>query len=114
MKNDIAHFVNTCVKYQMNRASYQKQAGLLQLLSIPLWPWYSMSIYVTTSLSESQEHDAILVMVDWFSTLTHVVPTVGTATALETTKLFIKVWWSYHMLPRVIVSDRDPKFTCSF
>ena len=35
IKEEIAHFVKTCVKCQMNRASYQKQAGLLQPLSIP-------------------------------------------------------------------------------
>ena len=38
IKEEIAHFVKTCVKCQMNRASYQKQVGLLQPLPIPLGP----------------------------------------------------------------------------
>lgn len=67
-----------------------------------------------TSLPESQGYDAIFVMVDRFSKLAHMVPTVGTATALETAKLFLNAWWRHHGLPRVIVSDRDPKFTSAF
>ena len=67
-----------------------------------------------TSLLESQGYDAIFVMVDRFSKLAHMVPTVGTATALETAKLFLNAWWRHHGLPRVIVSDQDPKFTSAF
>ena len=114
MKEEIAHFVKTCVKCQMNRASYQKQAGLLQPLPIPPRPWHSVSMDFITSLPESQGYDAIFVMVDRFSKLAHMVPTVGTATALETAKLFLNTWWRHHGLPRVIVSDRDPKFTSAF
>jgi hypothetical protein len=114
MKEDITHFVKTCVKCQLNRASYQKQAGLLQPLPIPPGPWHSVSMDFITSLPESQGYDAILVMVDRFSKLAHMVPTRGTATALETAKIFLDAWWKHHGLPRVIVSDRDPKFTSAF
>ena len=114
MKDEVAHFVKTCVKCQMNRASYQKQAGLLQPLPIPPGPWHSISMDFITSLPESQGYDAIFVMVDRFSKLAHMVPTVGTATALETAKLFLNAWWKHHGLPKVIVSDRDPKFTSAF
>ena len=114
MKEEIAHFVKTCVKCQMNRASYQKQARLLQPLPIPPRPWHSMSMDFITSLPESQGYDAIFVMVDRFSKLAHMVPIVATATTLETAKLFLNAWWRHHGLPRVIVLDRDPKFTSAF
>ena len=114
MKDEIAHYVKTCVKCQLNRASYQKQAGLLQPLPIPPGPWHSVSMDFITSLPESRGFDAILVMVDRFSKLAHMVPTKGCATALETAKLFLNAWWKHHGLPRVIVSDRDPKFTSAF
>jgi putative transposase len=38
MKEDIVHFVKTCVKCQLNRASYQKQANFLHPLPIPSGP----------------------------------------------------------------------------
>ena len=51
---------------------------------IPPWPWHSMCMDFITNLPESQGYDAILVMVVRFAKLAHVVPIVGTATALET------------------------------
>lgn len=114
MKDKIIHFVKTCIKCQVNRASYQKQAGLLQPLPISPSPWHGVSMDFITCLPESQGYDAILVMVDCFSKLAHMVPTRRTPTTLETAKIFFNAWWKHHGLPKVIVSDRDPKFTSAF
>jgi hypothetical protein len=67
-----------------------------------------------TCFPEPQEYDAILVMVVRFAKLAHMVSIVGTATALEIAQPFLKGWWRYHGLLRMIVSDRDPKFTNAF
>ena len=64
MKEEIAHFVKTCVKCQMNGASYQKQARLLQPLPIPRGPWHSVSMSFIIGLQELQGYDAVFVMVD--------------------------------------------------
>ena len=89
----------------MNRASYQKQVELLQPLPILSRPWHNVSMDFITSLSELQRYDVIFVMVDQFSKLAQMVPTMGTATALESAKLFLNAWWRHHGLPRVIVPD---------
>ena len=47
-------------------------------------------------------------MVNQFSKLAHMMLTV------ETAKFFLNAWWRHHGLPRVIVSDQDPKFTSAF
>ena len=61
-----------------------KPSGFLQPLPIPSGPWHSMCMDLITSLPESQGYDAILLMVERFAKLAHMVPIVGTATALET------------------------------
>ena len=43
-----------------------------------------MCMDLITSLPESHVYDAILLMVERFAKLAHMVPIVGTATALET------------------------------
>ena len=58
--------------------------------------------------------DAIFVVVVRFSNLARMVPTTGMETAFQTAKLFFDTWWRHSGLPRVIVSDRDPKFTSAF
>jgi len=72
------------MKCQVNRASNQNQGGFLQPLPIPLAPWHGMCMDLITSLPESHGYDAILLMVERFAKLAHMVPIVGTATALET------------------------------
>jgi hypothetical protein len=69
---------------QVNRTSYKKQSGLVQPLPIPSRPWHFWCMDFITSWPEPQGYDAILVMVVRFAKLAHVVPIVGTATALET------------------------------
>lgn len=85
MKEDITHYVKTCVTSQSNQASYQKQAGLLKPLPIPNGPWECVSMDFITSLPMSRGYDTIFVGVDHFSKLTYMEPTRGTTTALETT-----------------------------
>src|SRR6266511_685843 len=53
-------------------------------------------------------------MVDRLSKRDHFEPTVTTATAPDTAKLFFSSIFRLHGLPRAIVSDRDSKFTSRF
>ena len=62
----------------------RKTRRLLATVAYPVEPWHSMCMDLITSLPESQGYDAILLMVERFAKLAHMVPIVGTATALET------------------------------
>jgi hypothetical protein len=87
---------------------------LIATVAYSAGPWHSVSMDFITSLPKSQGYDVIFVMMDRFSKLAHMVPAVGTATTLETAKFFLNAWWRHHGLPRVVASDRDPKFTNAF
>ena len=69
MKEDIAHYVKTCITCEANRASYRKQVGLLRPLPIQDGPWECVSMDFITSLPESRGSDAIFVVVDRFCKL---------------------------------------------
>ena len=58
--------------------------------------------------------DAILVVVDRLTKWVHLIFTHTTDTAPETAKTFLDHIFRLHGLPRVIVSDRDPKFVSKF
>ena len=73
-----------------------------------------MTMDLITSLSKLQEYDVIMVMVERFANLAHMVLIVTIATVLETAYLILKGWWRHHGLPRVIVSDHDLKFKNAF
>jgi hypothetical protein len=44
MKQDVEHFVHTCVKCQSTKFVYKKKYGLYRPLVIPIKPWEIVSI----------------------------------------------------------------------
>ena len=59
-------------------------------------------------------YDSLLVIVDYVTKMMILRPTHSTDTAVDTARIFMDAVVREHGLPRVIVSDRDTKFTSSF
>jgi hypothetical protein len=114
LKDDAKKYVKTCLNCQQNRTLNKKQAGLLQPLSILEGLWESVSMEFMVSLPTSRGFDAIMVVVDRFNKMAHVIPTKEEATIQETGRLFFTHVFNYHGLPKDIVSNQDPKFTSKF
>jgi hypothetical protein len=62
----------------------------------------------------SSDADAILVFVDKLTKFVHLVPIKKTCTAEDCSRLFLAHIWQYHGFPKVLISDRDPRFTSKF
>ena len=58
--------------------------------------------------------NCILVFVDKLTKFVHLVPTTKTCTSEEAARLFITNVYQYHGCPKVLISDRDTRFTSSF
>src|SRR3954454_16558554 len=107
--------MKSCDSCQRIKASQQSPTGLLQPLPIPSQPWEQVSMDFITQLPRTKSgFDAIVVFVDTFSKMVHLVPTRTTATAPDTVKIFFDHVFCLHGLPTSIVSDRDAKFTSKF
>ena len=63
---------------------------------------------------DSKGRTGILVFVDRFSKMTHLVPVHAKVTAAETAVYFIDAVFRNHGLPENIVSDLDPRSTFAF
>ena len=55
-----------------------------------------------------------MVVVDQLSKDAHFIPVKSTYKAVNIADIFMKEIFSVHSVPKVIVSDRDPKFTSNF
>ena len=55
-----------------------------------------------------------MVVVDKLSKETHFVPVKTTYTSPNIADIFMKKIFRLHGIPKVIIADRDPKFTGSF
>ncbi|GJP48756.1 hypothetical protein CLOM_g8031 [Closterium sp. NIES-68] len=112
---DVQQFVARCDACARNKPDTQKPGGLLQPLEIPDEPWESVSLDFITDLPKTREgHTAILVFVDRLTKMVHFVPTTTDVSAEDTARLFVSHIFRLHGLPRVLVSDRDPRFTSRF
>src|SRR5215208_1040389 len=115
MTTDVKKFVKSCEQCQRNKSGNQKPAGLLQPLKLPTKNWQQVSMDLIVTLPKTKAgFDAIVVFVDQLSKMVHFAPVKTTITAPELAKVFFDNVFKLHGMPRVIVSDRDPKFTSLF
>jgi hypothetical protein len=114
MKDDVHNYVVSYAKFQMNKHSTLKQAGLLKLLLILQGPYRDMTMDFITSLPKAQGYDAIFMVVDRFSKQARFAPTTMSKGAEHTAKLFFDYWISQKGYPEHIVSDRDVQFQTTF
>jgi len=91
-----------------------KTPGLLQPLPIPYQRWEEVSMDFITGLPKSQGKDAKFVVIGRLTKYAHFCGIKSNSKANEVAKFFLKEIHRLHGLPKVIVSDRDPKITLKF
>ena len=115
MKAEVAEYIARCLDCQQVKTEHQHPAGFLQPLPIPSWKWEVISLDFITGLPRNQnQNDSIMVLVDKLSKATHFIPIKTTYNATNIADIFLKQIFRLHGVPKVIISDRDPKFTGNF
>eukprot|EP00253_Pinus_taeda_P011808 PITA_11808 len=90
-------------------------AGLLQPLPILEWKWEIISMdFITGFPRTKKNNDSIMVVVDKLSKATHFIPVQSTYKAVQIAHIFMQNVFKLHGLSKVIISDRDVKFTSAF
>lgn len=109
-------YVETCDVCQRAKRATGKRMGLMQRIEAPKRPWEIINMDFGTGLPPAGRliYNACLVVVDRYTRRPRFIPTWDTADAKETALLFWQQVWSETGLPRIIISDRDPKFTSDF
>ena len=103
-------YVARCDRCAHFKGSNTKPASSAIPLQPSKMPWVDVSADFITDLPLSNGFDSILTIIDRFSKETEFIPCNKTATALDTTKLYLFHVWKDHGLPRTIVSDCGPQF----
>jgi hypothetical protein len=115
-RKDVEEYVKTCERCQKANKATGKRFGLLQRIEEPTYPWEVINMDFVTGLPPSSinNYNCVLVIVDRFSKRTRFLPCYKESTAMDIALLFWERIISDVGLPRVIISDRDPKFTSEF
>jgi len=115
MFHTVSLYVAKCATCACTKPSNKQPMGLLQPLPLPDHCWEQVSHDIITGLPKTPRgHDAIVTFVDRLSKRVIFVPSTCTIDAAGYAELFFKEIFRHFGLPKVIVSDRDPRFTSHF
>ena len=70
--------------------------------------------FITSLLKRKKQNDSIFIVIDKLSKETHFIPIKLTYKAVNIANIFLKEIFRLHRIPKVIISDRDVKFTGNF
>ena len=62
----------------------------------------------------SKQHDSVIVVVDKLSKSNHFIPVELTYKAINVAEIFLKEIFRLHGVPKMVIYDRDVKFTSKF
>jgi len=88
----------------------EELAGKLKLSEVPRKMWTHLTVDFITKLPVVVGKNAILVVCDRLSKMTHFVATTEETSAEGLVRLFRDNVWKLHRLPESVVSDRGPQF----
>jgi hypothetical protein len=111
MKTDISKFIKSCPTCQLNKSKNVPYPRLLQPLPIPDMAFQHLTMDFIEALPKSEGKDAIVVVVDKLTKYAHFIPMSHPFTTRTVVQLFINNVFKVHVLPLVIITDRDKIFT---
>ena len=114
MRKDVERYVRNCHPYRRSKASHQSPFGILKPNPMRDAPWQDLSMNFVVGLTESKGYDAIWVVVDRLTKLSHMVPCKSTCSSEDLADLFLHNVWKHHGQPSTVISDRGPQFASRF
>ncbi|MBW0526395.1 hypothetical protein O181_066110 [Austropuccinia psidii MF-1] len=105
--------MKTCERCQKDNRKHGKKYELPQHIEEPKHPWETINMDWVTELvpGDKENFNACLVIVDRYSKCVRCLPSHGADTAMDTSLLSWNNIISTLGVPKIIISDRDPKST---
>jgi hypothetical protein len=112
MKGETTEYLPRCQYCKQVKFEHQH---INQPLLVPKWKWETISLDFITGLPKTQNHnDSIMVVIDKIIKSTHFIPVKSTFKAINIAKILMKEIFRLHGIPKMVISDRDVKFTSTF
>jgi Integrase core domain len=114
MTKTIQEYVTECHTCARNKHPNTRPPRLMTPLPVPLGPWeWTQSDHIT-GLPRLGTYDAIYVVMDCFTKMTHFIPTRTTAMAEDLVQLHLKHIWKIHGVPKIHNTDRGTTFMADY
>ncbi|MBW0556523.1 hypothetical protein O181_096238 [Austropuccinia psidii MF-1] len=115
-EQELSEYIKTCERCKKENKKHGKKYGLLQHIEEPKHPWETINMDWVTGLVPGGKENSndFLIIVYRFSKSVRCLPYQKKDTEMDTALLF----WNNIIytcgVPKIIISDRDPKFTSEF
>ncbi|MBW0488780.1 hypothetical protein O181_028495 [Austropuccinia psidii MF-1] len=115
-EQELSEYSNTFERCQKANRKHGKKYGLLQHIEEPKHPWETINMDWVTELVPGRKENlnAFLVIFDRYSRSFRCLPCHKEDTAMDTALLFWNKIISTGGVPKIIISDKYPKFTSEF
>ncbi|MBW0464933.1 hypothetical protein O181_004648 [Austropuccinia psidii MF-1] len=115
-EQELSEYINTCERFQKGNRKHGKKFGLLQHIEEPKHPWETINMEWVTGLvpGGKEIYNACLIIVNRFRKSMRCLPCHKEDTAMDTALSFLNNIISTCGVPKIIISDSDPKFTSEF
>lgn len=110
MRRDVQNFVASCQVCQQMKDLLKYPAGLLQPLPVSDMVFEEITVDFITCLPSSKGKATIMTVVDRLSKYAHFIALPSTFTTQTVVVAFVSEVIRLHGHPKVIVTDRDPRF----
>jgi len=107
---DVGRYVEGCNLCQRMKNRTEEVVGKLKLSKVPEKLWTHLTVDFITKLPVAAGKDAILVVYNRLSKMTHFVATTEETLAEGLARLFRDNMWKLHGLLESVISDRRPQF----
>ncbi|MBW0550129.1 hypothetical protein O181_089844 [Austropuccinia psidii MF-1] len=115
-EQELSEYIKTCERFQKRNRKHGKKYGLLRHIVEPKHTWETINMDWVTGIVPigKKDFNACLLIVDRYSKSVRCLPFYKEDTAMYTAWLFWNNIISTCGVPKIIISDRDPKFTSEF
>ncbi|MBW0492400.1 hypothetical protein O181_032115 [Austropuccinia psidii MF-1] len=112
-EQNLSEYINTCERFQQENRKNGNIYWLLQDIEVPKHPLETINMDWITGIvpGGKEKFNSFLVIVDRYSKIAVCLPFHKEDTVINTALLFLNHIISTCGLPKIIISDRDPKFT---
>ena len=107
---NVGKYVEGCNLCQRMKNRIEEPAGKLKLSEVPQKTWTHLTVDFITKLPVVAGKDAVLVVCNRLSKMTHFVATMEGTSVEGLARLFRDNIWKLHGLLESVVSDRGPQF----
>ncbi|MBW0469290.1 hypothetical protein O181_009005 [Austropuccinia psidii MF-1] len=116
LEQELSEYINTFERFQKENRKHGKKYGLLQHIEEPKHPWETINMDLVTGIVPGgrENFNSCLIIVDRFSKSVRCLPCHKEYTAMDTALLFWNNIISTCGVPKIIISDRYPKFMSEF